>query len=347
MRSTKLIIFFAAVLLCGCHKAEMFEDDAFGNFDALWTAIDEHYCYFAEKNLDWEAIGRQYRAQITPEMTSSELFDLCGHMVNELQDGHVNLSSSWNSTYYRKWWSEYPQNFDLRCLEQYYLDFDWQTTSGLIYKHLSDGNSSDVGYLRYPSFSNAISDLSLDYALLSFIDCRALIIDIRDNGGGSLTNVETLVSRFIDSEITAGYILHKTGPGHDEFSEPFEFRYKPANRVQWLRPVILLTNRSCFSAANNFAAIMKTLPNVLIVGAKTGGGGGLPFSAELPNGWLIRFSASPILDPNGESVEHGVNPTTGLEVNCLSTDLAAGHDAILDKALQIAFNLPPLEEKAK
>lgn len=334
------MLLLAGTVLTSCREVETFDNDVYGNFDALWTIIDEHYCYLDEKGLDWKAIGDEYRAKLSPGMKPQDCFEVLGDMVNELKDGHVNLSSSFNTTYYRQWWSDYPQNFNLRCLEEYYLGFDWDNTAGCMYKHIRE----DVGYIRYASFSNTVGDTGLDYILYGLKDCRAIILDIRDNSGGNLTNVRTLVERFIDKDITAGYIIHKTGPGHNDFSEPFGFSYSPNRKhVRWLRPVILLVNRTCFSAANNFAAIMKSLPNVVLVGSRTGGGGGLPFSAELPNGWSIRFSASPILDPEGNSVEEGIEPTRGLEINCAPEDLARGKDAILDAAISLASQLPPVE----
>ncbi len=105
------------------------------------------------KDIDWEAVGRKYRAEINPETNYIELLTSVPRMLDELKDGHVNLSSSFNTSYYRRWWSDYPQDFNFRTLQQYYLGFDYQTTSGIIYKKLSD----KVGYMYYPSFSSGIS----------------------------------------------------------------------------------------------------------------------------------------------------------------------------------------------
>ena len=80
-------------------------------------------------------------------------------------------------------------------------------------------------------------------------------------------------------------------------------------RVRWAKPIVVLTNRSTFSAANNFASVMKNLPGVTIVGSVTGGGSGVPFSSELPCGWGIRFSACSMLDALGESTEGGITPS--------------------------------------
>lgn len=44
---------------------QTFSNDAEGNFDALWTILDEHYTFFEYKNVDWDAVGKQYRAKIT------------------------------------------------------------------------------------------------------------------------------------------------------------------------------------------------------------------------------------------------------------------------------------------
>lgn len=326
------------LLLVGCLDETEYPDSPDGNFDALCEIIDTRYCFFKDKDVDWKEVTQRYRQQITPEIGQLELFNICAEMLDELKDGHVNLTSRFNTSYYRNWWSDYPQDFDLRTLQQYYLDFDYGTTSGIIYKPLADGK---VGYLYYPSFANPVSETSLDYILAILYETDALIIDIRNNGGGLLTNIDTFVSRFIDHEIPGGAISHKTGPGHNDFSDPYHFTYKPAKsgRVQYLgKPIVVLTNRSCYSAANAFVAVMKSLPNVTIIGARTGGGGGLPFSSELPNGWSIRFSASPLYGPDGEVTEFGIDPSPGFECHAQADELAVGQDAILDRALNFLIN---------
>ncbi len=319
----------------GCHRPEAYDNDAYGNFDALWTIIDEHYCFLDEKHIDWDSIGTAYRSRIEPEMTVQSYFDLLADMLAELKDGHVNLVSRFNTSYYRKWWSDYPQDFNLRCLQQHYLKFDYSQTSGISYR-IFEGPDS-IGYMYYPSFANTVGNTNLDYILASFKGCKALIIDIRNNGGGQLTNIGTFVGRFIDHTVSGGFITHKTGPGHSDFSEPFPVMYDPApaGRVIWKGPVAVLTNRSCFSAANDFVSVMKSLPDVSIIGARTGGGGGMPFSSEIPIGWTVRFSASPMTDSEGNQIEDGIDPTPGMEFHSPADLLAEGKDVILDNAIRI------------
>lgn len=325
-----------ALLTGGCTDEPDYNNTMYGNFDALAQIIDTRYCFFGEKDIDWPQIVREYRSRLNGDMTILDYFNLCAEMLNELEDGHVNLSSDFSTSYYRKWWSDYPQDFNLRTLQEYYLEFDYYQTSGISYKVL-EGN---VGYMYYPSFSAGIGQLNLDYILAILQDTDALILDIRDNGGGMLSNIDVLVGRFIDHATSGGYMRHKTGPGHDDFSEPYHVIYEPADpgRIRWdvKKPVYLLTNRSCFSAANDFVAVMKTLPNVTVVGARTGGGGGMPFTFELPIGWAVRFSASPMYAPDGSEIESGIDPTEGYERHCTAEELASGRDAILDFALELA-----------
>ena len=325
----------ALILSCmsSCHKVEEYANDPRGNFEALWTILDEHYCFFEEKGVDWDAVHDKYARRIGDEMTREELFIVCADMLDELRDGHVNLTAPFNTSYYRKWWSDYPQNFSERLIEEAYFNFNYRQSSGMMFGILSE----NIGYIRYSSFSTPIGGGNLDNVLYFLRNTQGLIIDIRDNGGGNLTNVRTLVARFITEPTVVGYISHKTGPGHNDFSEPRAFTYNPADigRIRWGKPVIVLTNRSTFSAANNFASIMKLLPGVRIVGATTGGGSGLPYSSEIPCGWSVRFSACSMLDADRVSTEGGVEPSEGCAIDMNPQDALQGKDSILEFAIAL------------
>ncbi|MDO4335692.1 MAG: S41 family peptidase [Bacteroidales bacterium] len=336
-----MAILLTAVLPSSCVDDRQQVNDPVGNFESLWRTIDSHYCFFREKGIDWDSIYRLYRPLVSDETDFIELYSICAAMLNELQDGHVNLSSSFSTSYYRKWWSDYPQDFRLRTIQEDYLKFNYLQTSGISYSMLPD----TIGYMYYPSFSYDIGNLNLDYILALLHQSKGLIIDIRDNGGGNLTNIRTLVSRLINHEVTGGFIRHKTGPGHADFSEPYEITYQPCDtnvRIAYLnRPVAVLTNRSCFSAANDFVSVMKTLPNVSIIGARTGGGGGLPFSSEMPIGWGVRFSACPMTSPDGNITEFGIDPSPGCEVHAPDSLLIRGIDPILDFAVKRILDSAP------
>lgn len=320
-----------AVLLASCHDVPEYADNPRGNFEALWAILDEHYCFFEYKDVDWQAVRMEYSRKIDDRMTDEELFRVCADMLLELRDGHTNLVSPFDMSRY--WiWEQYPQNYDERLILEHYLHFDYKKASGISYGMLKN----NVAYMHYGSFSSTIGEGNLDMILSSLSLAEGLIIDVRDNGGGILTNAETLVARFIDNPVPAGFIAHKTGPGHNEFSEPYAYSIEPARgRVHWNKPVVVLTNRSSFSATNNFVSIMKTLPNVCIVGDVTGGGCGMPFTGELPNGWSVRFSAAPIYDVDGRLTEFGVEPSEGCRVDMTEADRQANRDTIMERAFEV------------
>lgn len=328
-----LLVLFA-VIVASCHDEVEYKNDPYGNFDALWTSIDEHYCFFKYKDVDWKAVGERYRAKLQPKMTSKELFDVCSEMLKELKDGHTNLVSTWDVSRY--WiWEKYPVNYDQRVIDEHYLNFEYKKACGIKYGMLRN----NYGYMYYGDFSVSIGEGNLDMILGALASCDGLVIDVRSNGGGLLTNVEPIVARFITEKIHAGAISHKTGPGHNDFSKPYDYYFSPApsGRVKFSKPVVVLTNRASFSATNNFVSIMKSLPQVKVVGDVTGGGCGLPFTSEMPNGWSVRYSASAITDPSGNLTEFGVEPD--YKVDMTPQEIAEGRDAILEKAFEVLNNL--------
>ena len=319
-------------LSVACVDEEEFSDTPQGNFEALWKIIDEHYCFLdykqQEYGLDWQQVHEKYAKQINAGMTDNQLFEVFGNMLSELRDGHVNLTAAHDMARYWQWYESYPANHN-DSLERIYMGTDYRIAAGMRYKILDD----NIGYIRYESFNAGVGSGNLTEVLSYFMLCRGIIIDIRNNGGGDLTNVEKIASRFTNEKVLVGYIQHKTGPGHSDFSS-MEPRYlEPAASLRWQKPVIVITNRYVFSAANEFAMYMKALPQVRIVGDVTGGGAGMPFSSSLPNGWVVRFSAVPLYDAQRRSTEFGIVPD--LYVALRDEHLKRGKDTIIEVARQL------------
>ena len=346
-------IFGASLMLTSCLDDESLSEDNtyMGNFRSCWRALDEHYCYFDYKNINWDEVYDRYAPYFSDSIHSKiEAFQLLYQMLGELHDGHVNLYSSFNVARNWSWYQDYPQNFDANLLERYYLGTRYWIAGGLSYTMLSD----TIGYVRYASFSNAVSENNLDYVLGLLGNCKGLIFDVRDNGGGNLTNVETITRRFCQEfPHTYGYICHKTGPGHNEFSSLQELTLDKSgkgfkNSIRWnasRQPVVVLTNRLCYSATNTFVMAMKSLDGlpatdttgvtapmmIKTMGDHTGGGGGLPFESTLPNGWVVRFSTSPMFDMQNNHIENGFAPDFTVQMDSLHA-YRDHHDDIIESA---------------
>lgn len=331
MRRILSMFLFASILFvtAGCVEEEQFDDTPQGNFEALWKILDEHYCFFEYKDstygLNWDSIHAEYKVQMDNNLTQSQLFEVLGNMLGELRDGHVNLSSSYDMSRYWSWYEDYPSNFS-DTLQRNYLGTDYRMASGLKYTILDD----NIGYIYCSSFENDFGEGNLSQMMSYLALCNGLIVDVRNNGGGNITYAQKLAARFTDQKLLVGYIQHKTGTGHNDFSSMEEQYLEPSDGMRWHKRVMVVTNRKVFSAANEFVKYMRCCPNITQIGDKSGGGAGIPFSSELPNGWNVRFSACPMYDKEKNCTEFGIEPN--LYSSLTTSDFLKGKDTIIELA---------------
>ena len=328
MKRHLIYIIIALFAFSACVTEDDFVDSPMGNFEALWKIIDEHYCSLEYKQVDWDAIHAKYEPQVKATKNSKQLFEVLGNMLAELKDGHVNLYTIHDQARYWDWYQNYPRNYSEELVEKY-LGQGYRIGAGMRYTILED----NIGYVYYGSFSSGAGNGGLSEMLDYMSLCDGLILDIRNNGGGDLTNADRIAARFTNERTLVGYISHKTGKGHNDFSSPEPIYIEPYTNIRWQKPVVVLTNRHTFSAANYFTSIMHEFPNVTLLGDQTGGGSGMPFSSELPNGWGVRFSACPIFNAQKQHIEFGVAPDVW--VNLEDADKFQDIDTLIEAARQL------------
>ncbi len=61
------------------------------NFEVLWHTFNEQYCYFTERNIDWDAMYQTYQPQVNSDTTPLELYLLFEKMLGEIGDGHISM----------------------------------------------------------------------------------------------------------------------------------------------------------------------------------------------------------------------------------------------------------------
>ncbi len=326
-----LCILLGCILL-SCVKEDTYENNPEGNFEALWNMIDQHYCFLDYKSeaigLDWERIHQQYRERINKAMDRYQLFEVLTEMLAELQDGHVNLYAPADIGRNWSWYEDHPNNFSQELQDQY-LGTNYKISSGIEYRILDD----NIGYATVSSFQHELGEGNLDEVFHYLRSTNGLILDVRNNSGGYLTSADQLAQRFTNERLLVGYMSHKTGKGHHDFSEREAQYLEPSDGVRWQKPVIILTNRRCYSATNAFVRNMRCCPNVTVLGDQTGGGSGMPFSSELPNGWGVRFSACPMFDIEMNQIEFGIQPD--IYVSLDKQDQARGVDTLIEAAREL------------
>lgn len=332
-------VFFLSLSTVSCEELILSDEpgeDPIENFDYLWRVAQEKYAFFDYKSIDWDEVYREYRPQVNSNTGLIELFDILFAMLGELRDGHVNLISPFNIARFDIDLLG-PENIDFRLIRENYLSENYYITGPFQHDFLE---GDKVAYVRYSSFSNNVRNFDLDFLFLRYEKTNGMIIDLRQNGGGSLSNVFRILNRFVSEKTLVYNSFIKNGPGPEDFSAAQPAYLEPAEtedgeeRLRYLdKPVIVLVDRGTYSAASFFALACLQLDNFTLLGDTTGGGLGIPNGGQLPNGWTYRFSISRTLTPDGLNFEGGV-PVKEKVILTPNARLQ-GRDPVLERAMEL------------
>ncbi|CAN5881266.1 hypothetical protein BH11GEM2_BH11GEM2_37080 [soil metagenome] len=166
----------------------------------------------------------------------------------------------------------------------------------------------NVGYLKFDGFDDPDYCTETVAAALTFLSgTRALIIDLRENGGGRAAMVSLIASYLFDTRTHLNDIYTRV----TDHTEEFWTRDSVAGRrFGGAKPVFVLTSTDTFSAAEDFAYGLMTLKRATIVGETTGGGAHPVRARPIDEHFIIRVpfarSISPVTHTNWEGT--GVVP---------------------------------------
>ena len=270
------------------------EDTPEKNFQLLWQDFDRTYPFFIHKNIDWDSLYSFHYPLVSEDLLPPG-FDLTGGTENHglfitlrgllarLRDAHVNLYTTVGEYSHRTRPSDYPDYFDIVLIKSRYLSFFSTSKDNIITQGIL---RQDIGYIHIASFESGFDTAKkIDHILQGFEDAIGLVIDIRNNSGGSERLAKAIAGRFADRKRLFRYYQYRNGPEHSDFTDLFEDYVEPDGPIRFSRPVTVLTNRKCFSSAESFVLAMKAFPHVAVIGDSTGGSSGHPIYRELPNGW--------------------------------------------------------------
>ena len=326
--------------ILSCEKAIMddgISEDPIETFEYLWSEVDQHYSYFDYKQVDWNQVHHKYSMRVTDKTNDYELFDIMFDMLSELKDAHVNLISHFNVSRYEVD-LQGKNNYNERLIKEYYISPKYYVTGPFTHDYIQDKN---IGYIRYSSFSNSVSEFDMDFVLARFANTQGIILDLRQNGGGSVLNIFNILEHFVKSETEIYESYIKEGPEHNNFSDAQKATVSPNGQYFYTKkPIMVLIDRGSFSATSFFSLACKEIPNIYLVGDTTGGGLGAPSGGQLPNGWTYRFSVSKTLSLDGKNYENGVPPDFFAELD--EIDALLGEDAVIEKAIEkiLGNNMP-------
>lgn len=301
--ATGPMVLLLALVLGGCDNLVLPEEIGDGpveNFDFVWKEVDRHYSLFQVKGVEWDSAYADFRPLVDSGTSSGTLFSVLAGMLDRLQDGHVRLESGSRVHRYNGWYEPYRHNFDWQYVWHRRILARGITASDRI---RFGWMNQFIAYIYIPTFQGEGWAGEIDDALERLSGMQGLIVDLRDNTGGSDSNAEKIASRFARERTLYRRIQYRNGPEHDDFSAMEDDYLEPRGDMSFHGPMAVLTNRRTFSAAESFVLAMRTVPGVVTVGDTTGGGSGNPIHREMPNGWTFTVSRWIEWAPDGTTHE--------------------------------------------
>lgn len=354
-----IITVIAALLVTSCVKegdySTEYNPDFKTNYEAFWNFVNENYCFLGDnygyckmvggEKLDWNKVKEEMMPKVEAAATEEELFDIMGKSIDYLQDGHVWIDSKFNHrgcfTFYNIAFPNeetYPKNFISGLITNQnskILDYVYRTRNGHRYGTITRGDKKFF-YLHHSDFTKDLNKEDLEMFKPHLEKADGFIYDIRTNPGGSAQLSFNIAGRFVKNKTLVGYQVIKDGKGHNDLTEPSAIYIVPSqDGYNWTdMNTVVLTNRDVYSTANMFASYMKVVPNATLIGGITGGGGGLPCTHYLPNGWAVTMSGQRMtLDVDKVHIERGVEPD--IKVTITEEDIKNNVDSILEKAIEV------------
>lgn len=196
--------------------------------------------------------------------------------------------------------------------------------------------SSGLGYIRFTAFHESIRRETLA-TLNGMRDAKGIIVDLRDNGGGSVRFAQTFASQFVSAHHDVAHVMTRTGKpvtllfGLLDLVKP-EFVLDAPDKP-FSQPLVILMNTGSASASELTAAALQGIGRAHVIGDGSCGCllGYLGY-ANVPGGGALAYSELGFAFRDGRQVE-GVGLVPDERVNPTVADLVSGRDPQFEAAV--------------
>lgn len=331
MKNISFVLFAIALLLgtTSCEKIALEPNPSVDNlsvYDEYWKIFNEKYAMFEFKNVDWDEVKNLTRPLVDNTISQDSFFSILASMTITLRDGHTVLIDYEKSIGgFFDLGAGFPKNLN-DTLVSLYLKGDVKTQGdGLSYVILDQ----NIGYITYRDFEKEVTNEMMDAMLTDLKDTKGIILDVRGNGGGDPSYAALMASHFADKTMSSGFERFKTGPDKNDFTDS-PATVEPSTGVNYTKPVMVLTNRGCYSATTTLIYSLNPYEHVKFIGGRTGGGSGSVADGYLSNGWYYSLSTSEFIDHEGRHLDDGFDPDIMIDLD--ETDMTK--DEIIERAIE-------------
>ena len=320
---------------CGDDTSAPVTEPFVTSFDRMWNTVDREYSYFEYKGIDWYAVRSAYRPRAERATNTPDFIEVVREALGTLRDVHVWILTP-DGRFIGTYTPTHRRNWSIAIKAAQLQRPGWVNVSPSLYHANLDG----VAYIAIATFANGQFDVAaFDAVLDRYRDARAIVLDVRMNGGGNDALAYQVAGRFTTATRTTGYVQYRNGLRHDAFTALTARTVGPRGGWQFTRPVVLLTGRGAYSSTEGFVSAMQVLPNVTLVGDTTGGGSGNPSVYPLRDGYGISVSRWIEYTADRQPIEwRGIAPDSTVAFS--EAAVAAGEDETLTYALDLAVRLP-------
>ena len=154
-----------------------------------------------------------------------------------------------------------------------------------------------VGYLNLNSFTTDCSkDVRRAFLDMKKQGMKSLVLDLRNNGGGSLQEAINIVNMFVPKGITLVKTIGKIERANKEYKTTVE----PIDTVM---PIVVLVNDETASASEITSGSLQDLDRAVILGTRTYGKGLVQVSMDLPYNANLKLTTSKYYIPSGRCIQ--------------------------------------------
>ena len=182
----------------------------------------------------------------------------------------------------------------------------------------------NLGYIRLSSFISRNAASEFQNALNQLKDKDGIIIDLRSNPGGLLTNAIYIADMLLSNKTIVSTV------DRDGYKET----QNSLSQVSTNQPIVVLINGGSASASEILSGALKDNKRAVIVGKKSFGKGLVQEINKLPDGSALHITIQKYLTPNGTDIhKKGITPDYVVDIK--EADIKANKDPQLAKACEI------------